>query len=230
MTITFTRTREQIARLALRKLGVMANTDVSADMDLCYEATDLRIKEMHALGIFWRKVPPRPISFSLTASVGSASATADILFPIKMTVLDGSDDMPVAIISTREYAAIRNKSESGVPQKCVYDGGVQFVFWPVPAVATTAKLVYEQIANDTAAATAPDVDVAMMRSLKDMVAYDLATTFGKRAQEFEKDSLLAERRIRNLSAQRVDISTVPVDGYQGEDNGTTRTRSDWNTG
>src|SRR6185436_5050612 len=97
-----------MADLVLGKLGAKANgvSADSADMEIIYEALDLRLKEIHKFGIFWRKVDETPLSFSLTANTNSASATVDILFPIKMTVTDGSLDMPVDIIGAREYAAI----------------------------------------------------------------------------------------------------------------------------
>ena len=42
--------------MVLRKLGVIgaATSVVSADADIVYEAIDLRLKEMHREGIFWR--------------------------------------------------------------------------------------------------------------------------------------------------------------------------------
>lgn len=218
MTTSFSRTREQIANLVLGKLGAKDNgaSIGSADADIVYEAIDLRLKEMHALGTFWRKVTPRPLSFSLTANINSASATADIVFPIDMHVVNGSVDMPVDLISIREYAAISNKAATGVPEKALYDGGASFIFWPVPATSTTAKLVYQKYASDTAASTAPDVDVSMMRSLKDIVTFDCADHWGKSEQQiarWEKDAMLADRRIKNLSAQHVDVTAVAVDDF-----------------
>jgi hypothetical protein len=180
MTITFTRTRNQMADLVLGKLGAKANgiSADSADMEIIYEALDLRLKEIHKLGIFWRKVDETPLSFSLTANTNSASATNDILFPIKLTVTDGSLDKPVDIIGAVEYAAIENKAEQGVPYKALWKGSAEFIFWPVQTAAATAKLVYEKIIDDTANATAPDVDASMLRALKDLVAYDCGDHWG----------------------------------------------------
>ena len=83
MPTSFTRTRYQLAQMVLRKLGVLAagGADVSADLEVCFEAIDLRLKEMHRQGIFWRKVDEVPLSFTVDASTISASATADILSP-----------------------------------------------------------------------------------------------------------------------------------------------------
>jgi hypothetical protein len=88
-------------------------------------------------------------------------------------------------------------------------------------------LTYEKIADDTAAATAPDVDVAVLRSLCDLVKYDLVDQFGvpeDKANRWSKEAAMAEKRIRKLSVERVDTTTVAVDELEnrrdrGEGNG-----------
>ena len=217
MTTAFTRTRQEIAYNVLGKIQNVRSTEAaSADMEIVYEAIDLRLKEMHALGIFWRKVDKVPFEFSLSASTLSASATADILFPIKLMVEDGSRDEPVSIIGAREYAAIYDKAQTGLPTKALWKGTAEFIFHPVPTSATVAKLVYEKIADDTANSTAPDVEVSMLRSLADIVKYDVAEHFGVdevRMQRWMREATLAERRIRFLSAERKDFSPVAVEDF-----------------
>lgn len=218
MSYSFTRTREQLRDMVLGKLGEWdpGETVSSEDAAVVYEAIDLRLKEIHRLGVYWPNVTKRPLSFSITANIASASATADILFPISMHVVNGSVDEPVAIVGIREYAEIHNKTQGGIPEKALYLGGDEFVFWPVPTATTTAKLVYEAYADDTAASTAPDVEVSMMRWLKDIIAYDLADVFGldeAKIQRMERESMRAELNIRKLAVQRVDYSTVRVDDH-----------------
>ena len=215
--------------MVLRKLGVVgaATSVVSADADIVYEAIDLRLKEMHRIGIFWRKVDSIPTNFSVTAGIVSAHvATNDILFPIKMTVLDGSMDEPVEIIGKPEYAAIQNKNETGLPTKALWKGSTEFVFHPIPLTASTVKLVYEKIADDTTAGSAADVDISMVRHLKDIIAYDVGDDFGideQRMQRFQRESMEAEKNIRKLTVERKAYSPVAVesdcydtDYYYGE--------------
>lgn len=200
--------------MVLGKLGVTNPT--SADADIVYEAMDLRLKEMHRLGIFWRKVVKVPLNFSVDLGVNSASATSDILFPIKLTVKDGSDDEPVDIVGIREWAAIQNKTESGFPTKALWKGSAEFLFHPVPTANSTAKLTYEKFADDTTAGAVFDVDVSMLRAFRDILAYDVADTFGVPEQKMPrlmKDSDRAEINIRRLAVQRVDNSTVSVDDW-----------------
>lgn len=230
MSTSFTRTREQVAHLVLGDIQQVRSTEAdSADMVDVYEAVDLRLKDLHSLGIYWRKVPSTPVSFTVTASTNSASATADILFPIGLTIVSGSLDEPVQIIGAREYAAIENKAETGLPTKALWKGSAEFLFHPVPTASTTAKLTYEKIADDTSAGAAPDVDVAMIRSLVHLVRFDLVDKFSvpdSKIPRWEKQANQAERRIRFLSSERKDYGAVAVDDFDSR-NPMDRSRTDY---
>jgi hypothetical protein len=219
MPTSFTLTRTQIAQRVLGKvIKIGATSASSADADTVYQAIDLRLKELHKLGIFWRKVTTVPVTFSLTASVATASAGAgDILFPVRMTWLNLTYDEPLELIGTDEYAAIPDKTTSGNPEKVLWKGGSEFIFYPVPVSDGTGKLLYEKIADDTSLGAAVDVDVSMLRAMIDLVKYDVADDFGigeptqiRWFREAEK----AERDIRKLSVQRVDYKPVAVDDFE----------------
>ena len=229
MSTTFTRTREQLRDMVLAKLGELdpGETVSANDATTVYEAIDVRLKELHRLGIFWRKVTSTPTIFSLSASIASASAGAgDILFPIRMTFTNGSEDDPIRIIGKDEYAAIPDKTTTGDPLLALWEAPTKFIFYPVPSANGTAKFIYERIIDDTAASTAPDVEVSMMRALKDMVAYDLADVFGKpeqMIQRLEREAMRAELTIRRLAVERIGYAPVQVDefnDYRGTDQGT----------
>ena len=206
----------------LQKVGVLAAgaSAITADNDLVAEAVDLRLKEIHKLGIFWRKVTTTPTTFSLTSSIATASAGAgEVLFPIKVTFSNGSLDDPVQIISYRDYAAIPDKGRIGDPEKVVWKGGSEFLFYPVPGADGTAKLLYERIIDDSTAVSAMDVDVAMIRPLIDLVKYDVMYEFGVPAQYMQvwtQEATKAERDIRKLSVPRIDYATVRVDDYDSQ--------------
>src|SRR3990167_2095245 len=181
MSITFTRTREQLRSMVLRKLGVIgASTSVvSVDADVVYEAIDLRLKEMHRLGIYWRKVDEVPFTFSVDSAVASAHVlTTDIQFPILLTIRDGSSDEMVEIVGTTEWSALPDKTRQGLPEKALWAGSDEFLFYPIPVTNTSARLTYERIADDTAAGSAVDAEVSMMRWLKDIIAFDIGDDFG----------------------------------------------------
>ena len=219
MSVSFSMTRNQIMQRVASKVLKMGLTQsvASADSDTIYQAIDLRLKEMHKMGTFWRKVTSVPVTFSLTASVASASAGAgDILFPVRVTFSNGSNDDPVYIINADEYAAIEDKTRIGNPEKVLWKGGSEFLFYPVSGADGTAKLLYEKIADDTSAGAAIDIDVAMIRPMMDIIKYDLIDDYGipeGTAQRWAVEARMAERDIRKLGAPHVDYAPVAVDNF-----------------
>lgn len=216
MPFSFSRTRNQIATLVLSRMGVLAagGTFSTADGDVVYEAIDLRLKEAHKLGIFWRKVDKTPLSFTITANVASASASTDVLLPLAMHIVDGSVDVPVNLVGVIKYASIIDKAEAGTPTSVIWEGGAKFKFHPVPTANTTAKLTYEKFADDTSASAAVDLDVSMLRAFRDILTYDLGDFFGMpdaTMVRWKQDSEQAERAIRKLGSERVDYDRVAVD-------------------
>jgi hypothetical protein len=221
MTVSFQLTRTQIANRVLSKVTKVPYNQsmASADAELIYQAVDLRLKEMSKVGTFWRKVTAVPVTFSLGAGVASASAGAgDILWPLTMTYTDGNDDLPVQIIGKTEYAAIKDKTRDGTPRQAYWAGGTEFFLYPRPSAAGTAKLLYEKIADDTSAGAAIDVDVAMLRPMIDIIKFDVADDYGvdeNTQRRWQAEAAQAERDIRKLNAQRIDLTAVAVDDFDG---------------
>ena len=220
MSTSFTRTRLQVAQRVLGKVTNMSPAQASvasADLDTVYEAIDLRLKEMHKLGIFWRKVTSVPVTFSLSSSIATASAGAgDILFPMKVTFTNGDNDDPVYIINSREYAEIEDKTRTGNPEKVLWKGSTEFIFHPVPGANGTAKLLYEKIADDTTAGSAMDVDVSMIRAMTDIIKYDVADDYGvdeTTQMRWRAECEKAERDIRKLGTPKTDLLPVAVDDF-----------------
>ena len=217
MSTSFTRTRQQIAQRVLGKVIKIGTPFESADGDTVYEALDLRLKEMHKLGTFWRKVTTVPVTFSLTAGIATASAGAgDILFPLKVTFSNGVNDDPVYIIGKTDYALIEDKTRTGNPEKALWKGGSEFIFYPTPVSNGTAKLTYEKIADDTSSGAAVDIEVSMIRCMIDLIKYDVADDFGVDEQtqsRWRSEAAQAERDIRKLGVQRVDYLPVQVDDF-----------------
>lgn len=220
MTTSFNLTRTQIAQRVLGKVTkIGAVTAASADADTVYQALDLRLKEIHKKGIFWRKVTTTPTTFSLSSSIATASAGAgDILFPIRITWSNGTNDDPVELIDRVQYAALEDKTSVGDPVKAMWKGSAEFVFWPVPAADGTAKLLYERLIDDTSAGAVVDIDQSMLRPMIDLIKYDVADDFGIPEQtqvRWLAEAQRAELDIRKLSVQRVDYKRVAVDDFDG---------------
>ena len=221
MTTSFNMTRTQIANRVLAKVTKVPynQTMASADAELVYQAIDLRLKEMSKTGTFWRKVTSVPVTFSVGAGVASASAGAgDILWPVAITFTENDEDLPVAIIGKTEYAAIQDKTRDGTPRMAYWAGGTEFFLYPRPPAAGTAKLLYEKIADDTSAGGTIDVDVAMLRPMIDIIKFDVADDYGIDEQtqvRWAREAEKAERDIRKLNAQRIDLMPVAVDDFDG---------------
>lgn len=211
-TYTYSRTRDQIVAKVLRKHGAVAAgaTPATADSDIVIEALDLRLKEMHKLGVLWYQVSGAQTDVALTGGTVTAATPTDYLFAVSMSVRISGEDVPLEIIGHREYQAILNKTDTGEPEK-VFVSGQTCRFWPVPDTAYTAKLTYQAIAADTIDATAPDIESSMVRSLCNILAYDVADEYGVpegKLQRMAQEATIAERTIKNLSTERVDVAPV----------------------
>lgn len=217
-TYSFTLNREEFAGKVLQKLGVAAIGEAVGgdDYAVACDALDLRLKELHALGVLWWQVSGAATSVSLTAGVATATiAATDYLFPVTLSLVVGSSEYPMDIIGHREYQAITDKTEGGEPQKAFVSGSTIYL-WPVPQQNYTAKLTYEAIAADSAIGSAPDIRVEAMRALIDIVAGDLVDDY--ETPEPKASRLLAKqtdglRIIRALNQQRVDSVTVTPEWY-----------------
>jgi hypothetical protein len=218
-TYTFTRTLAQMQALVLRKLRVLdAGETASADQAaIVNEAIDLRLKELHALGVLWFNVSGATTDLALTAGTATKSlaAVTDFLFPVTMKLRIGSEDRDVEIISHREYQAIADKTESGEPDKVMVSGGTAY-FHPVPADDYTAKMTYQAIAADTENPNTPDVHTSMLRSFVTLVASECADDFAvpePRVLRLLGEAKVAEKTLRTLNTERVDTTTVAPDYF-----------------
>lgn len=216
-TYTFTRTREEFASSVLRKLGAIAAGETASadDVSVVNEALDLRLKEFHARNLLWFKVAGALSDLTIVADTATVSAASDVLYPISVAIRVNGEDQPVEIVGHRQFQAIPNKTETGQPEMVLFAGGA-FRFWPVPDANYTGKLTYQQIAADSAAATAPDMQVPMMRSLKNLVAYDLANDFGVPDNVFGRlkaQADAAERMILAINQERVDTGPVKAEYF-----------------
>lgn len=218
-TYTFTRTLEELRTIILRKLNYRGIGDTAGGEEAAIvdEGLNLRLKELHALGVLWFNVAPTPTDITTTPSTASVSLSAvtDFLYPLSMNLRSGTEDRPIEIISHAQYHAITTKDDTGEPEKVFVANGTAY-FWPTPDAAYTVKMTYHAIAADVEAATAPDVRQEMMRCLVDIVVMDLVDDFQipeQRAQRLVGKGMVAERRLMVLNHQKVDAATVQVDYF-----------------
>lgn len=218
-TYSFTRTLPQMQKLILRKLRVL-DPDETPDANQAAtvnEAIDLRLKELHALGVLWWNVAAATTDLALVSGTATKSlaAVTDFLFAVSMKLRVGTDDRDIEIISHREYQDIEDKTERGEPEKVFISGGTAY-FWPTPNSNYTVKMTYQAIAADTSNPDTPDVTAAMLRSLVTLVAADCADDFAvpeQRVVRLLAEAKEAETKLRALNTERVDSTTVAVDYF-----------------
>jgi hypothetical protein len=220
MSYTFTRTIPQMVEIVLRKLGALGigETVSPEDKAVVREAIDLRLKELHGLGVLWYNVAGATTDLVLTGGVAtkSLSAITDFLFPVTVKLRVGTEDREVDIISHREYHDIDNKADAGEPEKVFFAPGGTAYFWPVPQTGYTAKMTYQAIAEDTTSTGVPDIPASMMRALSAVVAWDLLEEFevvGAKAASLTQQGKDAEKTIRTLNTERVDITPVEMTSF-----------------
>ena len=219
MPYSFTRTLPEVRMLVLRKLRYIDNGETPSgdDSAVVDEAVDMRLKELHSLGVLWFNVAGSTSDLTLVAGTATASLSAltDFLYPVSARLRIGTEDREINIISHRQYQAIENKAESGEPSEMMVSGGVAY-FWPTPADDYTVKLTYHAIALDTDGTSAPDLPVSMLRAFVTLVAADCADDFGvpeQRYQRLQAEAEIAEKRLRMLNTERVDTTPVCVEAF-----------------
>jgi hypothetical protein len=217
-TYSFSRTREQVRDMVLRKLGVLAagESPSAEDSTIVYEAMDLRLKEMHANGTLWYRVSGAESDIALSVGNAAVSAASDVLYPVSMSIRVNGEDKPLHIIGHSQYRGIPRKSESGEPEAVFFSGGT-FRFWPVPQQDYVGKVTYERVAADTQANTSPDIETSMLRALRNILVYDLADDFQEQNESkilrWKAEAEEARRTIAALNAERVDTATVQVEYF-----------------
>lgn len=218
-TYSFSRTREQLRDKIARLLGIAATGQTlnDEDADIILEGIALRLREMHARGIFWHNVAAAQTSVSLTGgqATASLSAVTDYLYPVSVMVDVGSDQQAVRIVDHREYQSIPDKTESGDPEVAHFAGSTVYL-WPVPQSNGTMRLTYQAIAADTAFGTAVDMPLEFTRAFAVLVAHDLASDFDVSPQRLAYLASQVEQSKRDLyalNAQRVDASTVTTEYF-----------------
>ena len=181
-TTSFSVSRDDLIKGALRKIGVVAQGEVPT-ADQYTEAAfalNLLVKAWQADGMPLWALKQR----SVTLIDGTASYTLDTPKPLKIIQAWNHDstsnvDIPMRIITKQEYNILGNKTSSGNPIQCYYDPrrdtGVLYLF-PVPSSAqvglNSISLVYQAPFEDFDASTdTPDFP----QEWYDAITYGLAT-------------------------------------------------------
>jgi hypothetical protein len=211
---SFTLTREKLAIQVLEKLRILSEGETPNDEDKLkvYDAIDARLKELHALGTLWFNVAGVATTLTLTPAINTVQLPDNILYPVTVTITDDGVNYPVSIIEHTDFHLIRDVTRSDRPCQFFCYDAIGYLY-PIPDKPYTLNLTYERIAADTKVSTPPNVEVSMLRSLKNMVAYDLADTFNQpedRIARFKAESDDAVLTIRKLNTKPRTPSRVKL--------------------
>lgn len=217
-TYTYTRTREQLRDMIGRKLGVKESGQAfpAEEAAIIDEGIDLKLKELHSLGVLWWQVSATETNLSLTGGVESVTmGMNDFLFPVSLHLMVGNDRQEITIVDRATFLAIPDRTSAGEPEVAHFYG-LKVYFNPVPVQNYTAKLAYQAIAADSSPNTAVDVPIEMLRAFSTLVSFDLADDFAVDGATFQRLQLQAPTAlsmIRTLNAQKVQNTIVQPEWF-----------------
>jgi len=217
-TTTFSITRDDIIKGALRKIGVVAQGEVPTTDQVTEAAFALNtmVKAWEADGMpLWalRTTPITLVAGQTTYTIGNA-LTCDVVTdkPLKVIQAWNRDpvsniDIPMRIITKQEYAMLGNKTTSGKPIQIYYepqlDQGSLSLF-PTPttidATGSVIYITYQRPFEDFNASTdVPDFP----QEWYDAVVYGLAVRLAP-----EYGLPIDQRRV--LSQEALDIKLIAM--------------------
>jgi hypothetical protein len=216
-TYTYSRTFEQLRDMIGRKLGVKESGQAlpTEEAEIIEEGIELRLKELHALGVLWWQVAPVETDITLTAGVESAALPADFLFPVSAVLMQGAQRNSLDIVSKAGFFALPDRTAVGAPERAFFGGGVVRLN-PVPQDAYTLRIAYQAIAADTETGQPADIPVEALRAFSIVVAHDLADDFAVDPQTMQRLQMQAPGAlltIRTLNHQRATTSTIQPEWF-----------------
>lgn len=193
MSVNFSLTRERICDKALEKckrLGI-GRPATSSDRSLCLEALDTVLKNLLWYGYSWPKTISAFAPLSLTTNLSSLALPNDYYTGGRLNYVDASgNEVPLPLpITAEEWRLIPNKTTQAAYPIKVYVDNFN-VLWPWPRTNQTVvlNLYYQKVINDSAAASATDLDSPWLLGLAYGVAAEVGDEFGvdeKKLVKFE---------------------------------------------
>lgn len=192
-TATFTVTRDDIIKAALRSLKVIAvgETPGTEDFTNCAFAMNLLLKSLDAEGylIWLYQTLSIPLSAAKTSyTIAESGADITNYRPVRIAsgwLSDSSspvNDVPMIPLSRQEFDQLTPKVNPGVPNSFYYDpqlpAGIYYP-WPQPTTTTyTAKVLIQRPVQDITAATQNfDVSQEWFLPLRWMLADEVSAEY-----------------------------------------------------
>lgn len=233
---TFSVTRDDIIRAALRKLDVIGEgqTPSTEDYTNCAFALNIMIKAWEKDGFYLWKVVDIPVT---TVSANEAYQIGDTATgtgakvtnrPIRLMdscyIRDADGvDTPLTLISRQEYNMLSNKTTSGVPNQIYYDpqltNGVLYVY-PSPEDAThtiyvTAQIPVYDFASSSEALDFPQEGYqAVVYGLADEVMDEYSTPNPTTVQRITAKAEYYRNQLADWSQEETSVYFSPSPRYR----------------
>lgn len=219
MSTTWNLTREQIATKALRKVGALAANETPQDVDLVlvYDELDSILKELPIHGYAWPRTVSGQAALTLTLNDQTTNLPADYYGGAMITYPDASgNEIELPLVTLVRWNQIKQKTLTGVyPQLGFIDHFNVLWTYPIQTATLNAKLVYEQVIDDTVAATQTSLKAAWMYGLIRGVAACIGDDFGVDEVKINRwQQIWVARRELNIMAD-----TYPMDNRMTVDDG-----------
>ena len=224
-TTTFTVTRDDIIKAALRSLGVIATgeTPQNEDYTNCAFALNLILKTLAADGyLLWCYVNVTVPLTSGTASytLGPSGATVTTNRPIRLASAflrdPDSNDVEVEVLSKSDYNMMTPKTQAGIPSSVYYDPtldkGTLYV-WPVINetgynLIVTVQRQVEDIVTGTSSTQNFDLPQEWFQPLRWMLAKEIGPEYAvnlPKLQMIEARANEWEEKIANFTREEASV-------------------------
>lgn len=205
MATSWTRTRNQIAEAALRKVGNLARgqTPNPDDLRIALDALDGILKELPIFGYAWPQTVAGQTALAFNASVQASVLPADYYGNPIVSYLDtAGNEVQLRRATLDEWAGITRRLDTGsAPTHYYIDPYDVINVWPVPRVTLAGKLIYQKIIPDTVEQQVTSLDAAWMLGIPYGVALEIADDFSATDSQIARwDAIWRERRTINIMA------------------------------
>lgn len=198
--VNWTLTRERICDKALEKLGILAAGEAAKadDRSLCIEALEGILKNLLWRGYAWPKTISSKANLTLVAATANTALPADFYDVLRINYLDaGSNEIPLPLIDNATYTALVKKTEAAnYPLMGYIDNFNVLWTYPVQSANVTAYLYYQQVINDTVAASSVDLDSPWLMGLPFGVAAHVGDEFGVPEKKLLRFAAIWEQQLQ----------------------------------
>jgi len=223
-TTTFSVTRDELIKGALRKIGVVAQgeTPTATQITEAAFALNLLVKAWEADGMpLWAlRTTPVPVVANKTTYTLGTAVTNDVVTdkPLKVTQAwnrsTGNIDIPMRLLTKQEYNILGNKQTTGKPIQLYFEpllNNSAISLFPIPSAAevgqSTIYIVYQRPFEDFNSATdVPDFP----QEWYDAVLYGLAVRLAP-----EYGVPLDQRQLLGREAADIKLAALSFGNEEG---------------